>query len=614
MEAAARVRRWIEARDAAAGTEGAVVRLEQDLARGLRGLAGPLEPLGYPAPPDPAAATAAVEEIAGRVERLDALEASIARLEDDVEAAQRRVTAAERDLEAFWERTGVSDRDEVELRRRLELLPGYRTLVEQTGELRAVVREHATQLGREDAWTKLGLDPGELTEARARELAERYQEEAATYDELVDKIKSIETAIKTAEDGTSLENARAEVERLAREIAERRDRAMELTLARFLIERAGEAHRQEHAPRVLERAQRLFAAFTRDAFHFEVGPDRSLRARDVASGELRSLAELSDGTRIHLLLAARLAALEEAEGSAGPLPIFLDEALSTTDPARFREIAGALLALVREGRQVIHLTADPAEIAHWREACRDAGIEPPEPLRLGTPAEAMAGWDAVASLDVQASEVPAPGSLDAVAYARELGVPAPDPWRPAGAWHVLYLLPDRLETVYELVRFGVTEAGVVKRALTAGRLRGVLGPADRRLLPARAALLSATLELWRRGRGRPVTWRDVTASGAVSGRFEDDVRGLVETHGRDPQRFLKAVQALPRFHRNKLEALEKHLRREGILPDEKSLPAEEIVVLALDRAVVEREAAEMEPATAAGYVRELLELLGSSGR
>ena len=609
VEATARVRRWIEARDAAAGAEGIVARLEEELAAGLRDLAGALEPLGYPAPADAAAAAAAVEEIAGRIDQLRDLETSIARLEDDLEGARRRASEAERDLGAFWKRTGITAQDALELRRRLELLPEHRSLVEQTGELRAVVREHATRLDREDAWSKLGLDPGELTEARARELAERYQEEAATYDELVDTIKSIETAIKAAEDGTSLEDARAEVERLAREIAERRDSAVETVLARLLIERAGEAHRQEHAPRVLERAQRLFSTFTRDAFHLEVGPDRSLRARDAASGELRTLDELSDGTRIHLLLAARLAALEETEGAAGPLPLFLDEALSTTDPRRFREIAGALLALVREGRQLIYLTADPAEVAHWREACREAGLEPPEPQRLATPEEATAGWDAVPTLDVATPDVPAPVSLDAVAYARELGIHGPDPWRPAGQWHVLYLLPDRLETVYDLVRFGVTEARVVEGAIAAGRLQGILQPADRRLIPARAALLDATLELWRRGRGRPVTWRDVTASGAVSGRFEDDVRDLVETHGRNPEAFLDAVGRLRGFRTAKLEALAEHLRTEGILPGEKPLPAEEILVRAVSRAGGALDAAGVDPNDAADYVRTLLALL-----
>jgi len=614
VEAAARVRGWIGARETVARLEGTLEQSEEILTAGLEDLAVWLEPLGYPAPVDAAEAEAAIDELTKRIERLDELLAAIDRLKEDLARAERRAAAARQALDAFWERTGIGTRDEAELRQRLAHLPRHRKLMEQLKDQRAVARDHEIHLNQDEAWSKLGLDPEALSGTRAQELAEEHAVAAASYDELVQEITDIEKDIERAGDATELEEARAAVERAARELAEHRDRAMELTLARLLVRRAGEEQQRSNAPRILERAQHWFAAFTREAFHLEVGRDGTLAATDTRLGAHRSLEELSDGTRIHLLLAARLAALEEAEGTAGPMPLFLDEALSTTDPGRFQEIASALLALVREGRQLLYLSADPTEIAHWQEACQGAGIEPPEPLQLGLPSASLDGWTAVPSLDAGAvPRIPAPGESDAIAYAQKLGVPPPDPWRPASAWHVLHLLPDRLPLVARLLRLGFPETGPLEEALRAGRLAEAIEAGDRALILARTVLLHATLALWRRGRGRPVTWKDVAASGAVSGTFEEKVRHLVDERGRTPEAFLAAIRELRGFRRAKLQILEDHLREAGVLPGESPLAEQEIFARSLERCGPELASAGMAPEDAIAYVRALLRLLEPSG-
>jgi hypothetical protein len=71
------------------------------------------------------------------------------------------------------------------------------------------------------------------------------------------------------------------------------------------------------------------------------------------------------------------------------------------------------------------------------------------------------------------------------------------------------------------------------------------------LLDARILLLDALLHNWRIGRGRPLDWGQVDATGAVSAKFTERVRSLLDEHSRDAAAFVQAVGELPRFHKAK---------------------------------------------------------------
>jgi len=613
MEAAGRVQKWLESHDELAGFEGRIGAAEASLQTGLEELGRWLRELGLAPAADAAGAEAILDKLKRGIQRLADRVAILDELEDDLRIAIRDETAARQGLNSFWERVGIEPPDTLELRRRLGLRPELEKLANELRDRLAVAASTEARFNRERAWDRLGLDPETFTEREARELAERHAEAAAGHNEIVEEIKEIELAVREAEGGNTLEEARARLAEAARAIAEHRDAAMETMLARLLVERARRAQRRDHAPRVLERAQARFGAFTRGSFRLEVGADGVFSAVDTGVGQRRSLEELSDGTRIHLLLAARLAAIEEAEGAAGPLPLVLDEALSTTDPGRFTEIASALLELVRQGRQIIYMTADPAEIAHWHRSCEDAGLAPPKPLTLGPPAETAGGWAGVERLDADTiPKPPSPDGLNAVSWARRLGIPAPDPWRPAGAWHVLHLLPDRLDTVHRLLRLGFSEVGPLTAALEAGAFDGVLDPADHALLRARACLFEAALALRGEGRGRPVTWKDIAESGAVSTKYEEAVKQLMEAHGREARAFLDAVGALRGFRRGKLDDLEAHLEAAGVLPSGDPLPDELLALRAAERCRSALETAAIGTVEAADYVRSVLNLLDGS--
>ncbi len=77
-----------------------------------------------------------------------------------------------------------------------------------------------------------------------------------------------------------------------------------------------------------------------------------------------SLEELSSGTRVQLLMAARLAFIETME--QGPqLPLILDETFANSDDVRARAVMDATIEICRRGRQVVYFTARHEEVAQW---------------------------------------------------------------------------------------------------------------------------------------------------------------------------------------------------------------------------------------------------------
>ena len=79
----------------------------------------------------------------------------------------------------------------------------------------------------------------------------------------------------------------------------------------------------------------------------------------------RSLDQLSSGTRVQLLLAVRIAFVEQQEQGV-KLPLLLDEVLGNSDDERARAIMEAVVELSREGRQIFYFTAQMDEVARWR--------------------------------------------------------------------------------------------------------------------------------------------------------------------------------------------------------------------------------------------------------
>ena len=224
-----------------------------------------------------------------------------------------------------------------------------------------------------------------------------------------------------------------------------------------------------------------------------------LFAVDLRNGENRELDELSDGTRAQLLLAARIAFAEEVERGS-TLPLFLDEALDQSDPARFEAIAHSLGRIATDqGRQIFYLTTDPLDCERIRHAVdRDAIVED---IDLGSRrASAIAVTEPGRLRIPPRAVIPRPDGASAEQYAVSLGVPAFTPELGYERQHVFYLLSESLDLLHTFLENGIEHAGqwqTVSGTLLARRLGSASVSSQE--IDSRVRLLEVFCDAWMQG-------------------------------------------------------------------------------------------------------------------
>src|SRR5690606_36892234 len=136
-----------------------------------------------------------------------------------------------------------------------------------------------------------------------------------------------------------------------------------------------EETREQGKPQVLKRASEIFSRITSGRYSLEVDPQgTAFRAYDHKIGLGQRLDELSSGTRVQLILAVRLAFLEQQEVNV-TMPLLADELLANSDDARAAAIIEALTEISRDGRQIIYFTAQQDEVQKWKAKLHNSDLD-----------------------------------------------------------------------------------------------------------------------------------------------------------------------------------------------------------------------------------------------
>jgi len=469
------------------------------------------------------------------------------------------------------------------LRDRLRQLKDWNRL---SDELRGL--ESARRLALE----ALGEDPDLRDMARARDeaallqLGEALAASAEQRDALAERIATIESEHKAALEQRELERLNTERERIRAELEQALEARRDAEAAQFLIERARTGFSRQHQPALFSRARNLFARMTHTRFELTFD-GHSFGARDRTMAEQRSIAELSTATRIQLLLALRLAWIDEAERDGPGLPIFLDDVLATTDPERYRAVVEAVQELVRAGRQVIYLSSQPTDAQAWKHF---AGEPAPKIIELAPITDESLAFELPEA-------VPSPDpELNAEDWAEQAGVARLDPWRGSEAVDLFHLSRDRLAALVALRNFGVITLGQFEHARELALELPIEDEAAKRL-DKRGRAVHAWLQRWRRGHVPPVPARQLTQSGAVSPTFIERVIALNRDLGGNPAELVEALRngAVSGFRRKKTDELEQELAAAGLLDRPQAAPtdAELIDTLARDGELDAEDAAKL---------------------
>ena len=464
------------------------------------------------------------------------------------------------------DKAGARDADA--LGERIRLHADYKA---RTDELRGL--EHARRSLREE----LAAYPDLLERVEARDeiglddLRAELGLRAEARDALGERIATIETERRTAVTERRLESLNAEREHLRTELDEARRARIDAEAAQFLIGRARSGHGREHQPRLLRRAAALFGRMTRSRFELRFDGN-AFGASDARTGLVLGLNELSTATRIQLLLALRLAWIERNEHGGPDLPLFLDEVLATTDPDRYRAVVEAVQELVREGRQVIYLSSQPADAEAWR---RFSGEPTPQVVELAPMAETTFDF-AVA----EARRLPEP-TLAPEDWARRAGVPALDPWSDPDAVSLFHLLRDDLESLVALAGRGIETLGEFGHAAAVG-LALPIDDDRRAVIERRSAAVRAWIDRWRLGHAAPVGGGDLQDSEAITPTFFEAVSDLNRRLAGNGPALIEALRdgQVKRFQSAKIEQLAKFLASRGRLARDRDVTdAERITAL-----------------------------------
>jgi len=536
-EIAARCRQYTEAIAALVAVEAEIEQHNNDLVGPRDAVDGLLVTYGYQAAADNAEREAHLKALQRKLDNHTTANQQLTTAETDLADEQERLAALDEQIKAFYEERGLTVGDRRQFDALLEQRPEYTRLTDAQSSDNRSLRDLEAEIG--DHAELLALDEEELNQRLDAATAKR-----AKLSDVDQEIGAIEQRVKDATQGSDAEQALADVESKRDALLEAGEKAQLAAAGRFLLGQVGEEHERASRPVVLERAMQHFAAFTHNAFELTLadGDDGGFRARNTTTRELLELVQLSDGTRIQLLLAVRIAFATSAERDSS-IPLMLDEALSTSDPERFVAVAEALAVLAADGRQIFYLTSNPADVAAWMGAARQDTALAPTIIDLG-----RIRWDQAAIKNIDELKLPERATVtkhDGLApeqYAMALGVPAAHVHAPIEALHLFYLLRDDLPLLYELIaKYRIDTVGKWLSFSQSGRADKLLSPQACKRLDAVCAGAREIQRAATVGRGKPVDAQALEESGAVSDTFMPVLRDLIRDVGGDAKAMLDII-------------------------------------------------------------------------
>jgi len=439
-------------------------------------------------------------------------------------------------ISKFYTDRGLDDGERDALTRMLDELPSYRELMRDRDQRtrRILQLEHKLK----DRPNLLGL-----TKDQAERLSDEARRNAGNLGDIANEIGRIEGRVKDAREGNALEVAEADLKDARDDLVILCERAQFQAAGRFLLQDVDTEHERLSRPPVMEHAAEYFRTFTGNSYELRLPDvdDPEFSAWDTSAAKSVTLSELSDGTRIQLLLAVRIAFAIEAEQGT-KVPLMLDEALSTADPERFRAVAESLVILAKEGRQIFYMTANPADVTAWEAVCGGSGVSGLNIIALAEVRGVQAAVSDKAMLHVAPPpEVPKPGAMTEEQYGIAIGVPPANASEAVESLHLFYLLRNELDSLHTLLEEArISTVGQWKSLSESGQSNHFLANDVCIRLDAIYRCAWEIYELRSVGRGKLIDGEVLRESEAVSDRFIERLTSLASDLEGDANRFLAA--------------------------------------------------------------------------
>ncbi len=539
----------------------------------LKALIGPYTPLPSS---DLPALRAAVEDLAERSQQASALQQAITTLEGHKKALAQRQADNQKARETLYTKAGLALDDYTGLQALIDRYAHYVSAHEALDKARLAQTQLEASLSPHTElvdWAK---------SASVNEIQSALSEcarEADRLDTLDTDIAQLKATLNQAGGDEALAKAMANEHALEDQLQTRKEQMIKAQLGDWLLSDVEKTYRTQHEPALLQDAKQRFETFTHTQWSLEVDDNHQPIARDLRTRARRPLSALSSGTRMQLLLAARLAWARDQERGAAPLPLVLDEALTNTDQQRFAQAVENLEALsATEDRQILYLSARREDAMRW------AGKSPAAPHVIDL--AALRGYtDRAESLpDIMAPALPpSPDGLSASAYAQALDVPGVSLMHEPSSIHLFYLLSDDLNTLHWLLTdYQLTALGPLSAWLKQPAGKAAVANGKGAQLSHRIDIALAWHALAKQGIGQPVDRAVLERSQVLTDTMVDQVAEQANQHHGSAQALIDALtnRVIPRLNHQYVESLKDWLSEHGYL-DERPILSETTITQTL---------------------------------
>lgn len=340
-----------------------------------------------------------------------------------------------------------------------------------------------------------------------------------------EKLIRLQQAIELASTGDRLTKASSQLDQAIDELNAKRTEALEAKAGLFWLDTINEQTRADSGDRTFDQARALFLTFTHHQWVLEL--EDTFVARRTSDQAPIPLSHLSTATRMQLLLAVRMARVLKAETDHHALPVFIDEALTTSDPERAAAIIDNLQTIAAEqGRQIIYMAASDYELQLWHHLTD----QHPTRIELGKPSAGSDPASQPLSLSFAPSAViPPPDGQSASEYANTLGIAPLSRFNSIDDLDLFYVLADDLDLLHELTSvWRLTTLGPFERWLQNPQAKNHIDPSRLPAFKRRCQIIRRWWAAWHEGHAKPITEGILHQALDGGGLTDATLRGVIE--------------------------------------------------------------------------------------
>ena len=481
----------------------------------------------------------------------------------------------EKRLQEIYDRIGIEEEHSLTLQQLAASLQDFRESMDTDRNAKAACETAEQHLRTYGCYDSSFASDGARKRQELAEERERLQQKINERDTLVNQKATIKAEADRATRGHDLEGLVLNQDMHLEHLDAQYEKHMDSIVASAIAEVLKERNRTVHQPEILKNASAWLTRFTGGRYRLEVDDQSKppvFHAQDTEKMTWHRLDTLSTGTKMQLIMAARLAYVEHIEQGLVRYPLFADEVLATSDPERARAIMEAFLEIAKSGRQVFVFTADTDEVARWNQV---VPMDDTDYLRLRIDRDGLREapnppWRGIDP--ILQPELPVPGTMDHEEYGRLLQVPPFGMEQPTEGLHLWYLITDT-QILYECLKRSVRCWGDLKQWHADGFMIPGMSQNQFEAYLMDMEALDTYQNLLLQGRAKKIDESVIRASGQVSDAFMDRVLQLLRQLDGDPEAFVERLmnKGVPNFQREKAKRLEDFFLNSGFIRDGEKL-------------------------------------------